>query len=73
MKKPKQTPELKKTKDEIKLSILMIQRSLNKIPENIDSESEAYMSQIIRWRIEDIERLKDEIKRYYVLKKHYNV
>jgi predicted ATP-dependent Lon-type protease len=70
MKKTTQSnPELTYTKVKIKLSIMGIKKQLDKIPKYIESESEGYMSQLTRWAIEDIEQLKQEIKRYHILKK----
>jgi len=64
-------PELNLYKKKIKESIVSITYRLNRIPKYIDTESEAYLMQLTRWILEDVENdLKEDIKRYYKLKQY---
>ena len=64
-------PELNIYKKRIKSKIASMQFDLGRIPKFIDTESEAYLMQKIRWIMEDIENeIKEDIKRYYKLKQY---
>ena len=67
----KEHPELNIYKKRIKSKIASIIYSLERFPKYIDTESEAYLMQSIRWIMEDIENeIKEDIKRYYKLKQY---
>ena len=66
-----QHPELNLYKKRIKSKIADIKFRLERFPKYIDTESEAYLMQSIRWIMEDMENeIKEDIKRYYKLKQH---
>ena len=65
-----QHPELNLYKKRIKSKIADIKFRLERFPKFIDTESEAYLMQSVRWIMEDINEMKEDIKRYYKLKQH---
>jgi hypothetical protein len=65
-----QHPELNLYKKRIKSKIADIKFRLERFPKFIDTETEAYLMQSTRWIIEDIDEMKEDIKRYYKLKQH---
>ena len=64
-------PELILYKKRIKSKIATIIFRLERFPKYIDTETEAYLMQSIRWIMEDMENeIKEDIKRYYKLKQY---
>lgn len=66
----KQHPELLLYKKRIKSKIEGIKYRLERIPKHIDNEPEGYLMQMLRWDMEDLNEIKEDIKRYYKLKQY---
>jgi hypothetical protein len=64
----KQNLELLSLKKVIKMDASTIAFRVNRLAINVDKQSEGYLMQMIKWCQDDLNSIKEDIKRYYKLR-----
>jgi hypothetical protein len=64
----KQNPELLALKKQIKSDAATIAFRVNRLAINVDKQPEGYLMQMIKWCLDDLDNIKEDVKRYYKLR-----
>jgi hypothetical protein len=64
----KQNPELLALKKQIKSDAVTIAFRVNRLAINVDKQPEGYLMQMIKWCLDDLDSIKEDVKRYYKLR-----
>jgi hypothetical protein len=64
----KQNLELLSLKKMIKMDAATIAFRVNRLAINVDKQPEGYLMQMIKWCQDDLDSIKEDVKRYYKLR-----